>query len=161
MDYFKHKSAVVEKKVTIGKGTKIWHNAHIREGARIGKECIIGQNVYIDAGVVIGDYTRIQNNASIYRKAIIGKFVFIGPNVVLTNDKRPKVYTKDGKPLKESDWEIGMIRVADYASIGAGAIILPNITIGEYSMIGAGSVVTKSVSAHIVVYGNPAVPHEK
>ena len=43
------------------------------------------------------------------------------------------------------------------ASIGANATILPGITIGQNSMVGAGSVVTKSVPAHAIVYGHPAI----
>ena len=42
------------------------------------------------------------------------------------------------------------------ASIGAGAVILPGISIGENAMIGAGAVVTKDVPPNAVVYGNPA-----
>ena len=48
------------------------------------------------------------------------------------------------------------IRIKHCAWIGAGAIILPGVTIGEYSIVGAGSVVTKDVKPHTVVAGNPA-----
>ena len=40
--------------------------------------------------------------------------------------------------------------------IGAGAIIMPNITIGERAIVGAGAVVTKDVDADTVVVGVPA-----
>lgn len=156
MKYFKHKTAEIDKGAIIGAGTKIWHHAHIREGVVIGKECVIGQNVYIDSGVVIGDYCRIQNNCSIYHVTKIGNFVFIGPNVVFTNDKLPRAFNRDGKPATEKDWDAGTIMVAHGASIGAGSIILPNVTIGEYALIGAGSVITKDVEPFSLVYGNPA-----
>jgi maltose O-acetyltransferase len=39
--------------------------------------------------------------------------------------------------------------------IGAGAIILPGVTIGDDTMIGAGSVVTKPIPAGVVAAGNP------
>ena len=161
MDYFKHDTAEIEENVSIGAGTKIWHHTHIRENVVIGKECIIGQNVYIDSGVVIGDYCRIQNNSSIYRISHIGNFVFIGPHVTFTNDKRPRAFNKEGNPVTEQDWEMGTIVVKDYASIGAGSIILPDITISEYALVGAGSVVTKNVPSFTLVYGNPAQPHGK
>jgi acetyltransferase-like isoleucine patch superfamily enzyme len=161
MNYFKHETAEIDTHVTIGKGTKIWHHAHIRENVVIGKECVIGQNVYIDAGVVIGDYCRIQNNSSIYRISKIGNFVVIGPNVVFTNDKVPRAFNHEDKPLTEKDWEAGTILVADGATIGAGSIILPNVTIGEYAFIGAGSVITKNVEPFSLVYGNPATSHGK
>lgn len=40
--------------------------------------------------------------------------------------------------------------------IGAGATILPGVTIGENAVVGAGSVVTKDVEANTIVAGNPA-----
>src|SRR5262249_35578192 len=46
--------------------------------------------------------------------------------------------------------------VADGASIGANATILPGIRIGKGAMVGAGAVVIRDVPAHAVVVGNPA-----
>ena len=40
--------------------------------------------------------------------------------------------------------------------VGAGAIILPGITIGDNSVVGAGAIVTKDVPENVVVVGNPA-----
>lgn len=40
--------------------------------------------------------------------------------------------------------------------IGAGATILPGVTVGENAVVGAGSVVTRDVEANTVVVGNPA-----
>ncbi|MDE6144954.1 MAG: sugar O-acetyltransferase, partial [Muribaculaceae bacterium] len=42
------------------------------------------------------------------------------------------------------------------AWIGAGATILPGVTIGDNAIIGAASVVTKNVPADTIVAGNPA-----
>jgi dTDP-4-dehydrorhamnose 3,5-epimerase-like enzyme len=46
--------------------------------------------------------------------------------------------------------------IEDGASIGAGAVILPGITVGLGAMVGAGAVVTRSVPPRAVVVGNPA-----
>ena len=35
----------------LGEGTKIWHFAHVREKARIGKNCVVGNGVYIDTEI--------------------------------------------------------------------------------------------------------------
>ena len=43
------------------------------------------------------------------------------------------------------------------ASIGAGAVILPGITIHEGAQIGAGAVVTKDVEKNRIVVGNPKI----
>ena len=40
--------------------------------------------------------------------------------------------------------------------IGAGATILPGVTIGQNSVVGAGSVVTKDVPDNCIAVGNPA-----
>ena len=45
------------------------------------------------------------------------------------------------------------------ATIGAGSVILPGITIGSHAMVGAGSVVTKDIPANTLWYGNPARLH--
>jgi maltose O-acetyltransferase len=51
---------------------------------------------------------------------------------------------------------IGRVAIARDAWIGAGTIILPNVTIGEGSVVGAGSVVTQDVAPFTIVAGNPA-----
>ena len=48
------------------------------------------------------------------------------------------------------------IRIEDDCWIGAGVIILPNVTIGRGSTVGAGSVVTKSIPPYSVALGTPA-----
>ena len=42
------------------------------------------------------------------------------------------------------------------AWIGAGAVVLPGVTIGEHAVVGAGAIVTKDVPAGVIVAGNPA-----
>ncbi|NAT10303.1 N-acetyltransferase [ANME-1 cluster archaeon AG-394-G06] len=145
---FKHPTAIVESG-EIGEGTKIWHFVHVREKAKIGKNCIIGKDAYIDTEVVIGDNVKIQNFVSLYRGVKIEDDVFVGPGVTFTNDLYPRAFIW-------SDDKICYTMVKRGASIGAHAIIICGVTIGEYAMIGAGSVVTKDVVPFGLVYGNPA-----
>lgn len=151
-----HPTAEVSPQAHIGAGTKIWHQAQVREGARIGQSCIIGKGVYIDFDVVIGNRVKIQNGASIYHGATIEDGVFIGPHACLANDKFPRAITPEGQLKRDTDWEVGKILIQYGASIGAGAIILPGVTVGRFAMVGAGAVVTKDVIAHGLVIGNPA-----
>lgn len=50
----------------------------------------------------------------------------------------------------------GDITIHDDAWIGAGAILLPNVSVGEQAVVAAGSVVTKDVAPRTIVAGNPA-----
>lgn len=156
-----HPTAEVDKTAIIGNNTKIWHYVQIRENVIIGDNCIIGKNVYIDFGVNIGDNCKIQNNACIYHGTTIEDGVFIGPGCIITNDKNPKAINEDGSLKTNSDWEVKKVHISKGASLGAGSIILPSITIGQFAMIGAGSVVTKTIPACTLAYGNPAVIHGK
>lgn len=153
---FIHKTAEIEKNVHLGENTKVWHFAQIRENVTIGSNCIIGKNVYIDAETIIGNNCKLQNNCSIYHTAIIEDGVFIGPHVIITNDKTPRAITPKGNLKTEADWKAGTVRIKYGASIGAGSIILPNVTIGKFAMIGAGSIVSRDVADFTLVYGNPA-----
>lgn len=151
-----HPSADVSPEASIGEGTKIWHEAQVREGARIGRECIVGKGAYVDKDVVIGDRCKIQNRASVFHGVTLGDGVFVGPHVVFANDRFPRAINPDGTLKSEDDWDESPIVVKDGASIGAGAIILPGLTIGEWALIAAGAVVTADVPPHAVVKGHPA-----
>ena len=48
------------------------------------------------------------------------------------------------------------VRIGRNVWIGAGAIILPGVTIGDDALIGAGSIVTRDVPAGATAVGNPA-----
>jgi hypothetical protein len=50
-----HPTALIESDVTIGSGTSVWNNVHIRHSTQIGEDCIIGEKTYIAYGVRIGD----------------------------------------------------------------------------------------------------------
>jgi UDP-3-O-[3-hydroxymyristoyl] glucosamine N-acyltransferase len=89
-----HPTADIEGDVSVGAGTAIWHRAHVRTGARIGAECVIGGGVYIDAGVVIGDRVKIQSGALVYHGVTVEDGVFIGPGAILTNDRFPRAITR-------------------------------------------------------------------
>lgn len=149
-------AAEVSPDAEIGPGTRIWHQAQVREGARIGRDCIIGKGAYVDVGVHIGDRCKIQNYACLYRGAMLYDGVFVGPGAILCNDKYPRAVNA-GLTLKSlQDWTPRGVIVGYGASIGAGAIVLPGLSIGEWAMVGAGAVVTGDVGPYELVVGNPA-----
>jgi acetyltransferase-like isoleucine patch superfamily enzyme len=151
-----HPTASVSDRAIIGEGTMIWNHSQVREDVRIGKECILGKDVYIDFSVVIGDRVKIQNGVYVYHGVTIESGVFLGPGVIFTNDKRPRAVNPDGTLKGNDDWVVGKTLVCYGASIGAGAIILPDVTIGRFALVAAGAVVTRDVPDYGLVVGNPA-----
>lgn len=150
-----HPSADVSDQATVGEGTHIWHHAQVREGARIGRNCIIGKGVYIDFGVQIGDNCKIQNGACIYHGATLEDGVFVGPGAYVLNDTLPRAVNPDGSLKTNSDWEVSPVLIRRGASLGAGSIVLPGVTVGNWAMVASGAVVTRDVPAHGLVVGVP------
>jgi UDP-2-acetamido-3-amino-2,3-dideoxy-glucuronate N-acetyltransferase len=151
MKYFKHESAYVDDPSDIGEDTKIWHFCHVQAGAKIGRKCILGQNVNVGNNVTIGNFVKIQNNVSIYEGVTLEDYVFCGPSMVFTNiiDPRSK-YPQVGK-----EFYIHTL-VKEGASLGANSTIVCGHTIGRFAFVGAGTVVTKDIPDFALVVGNPA-----
>ena len=147
-DVYVDPTAVIDKEVKLGKGTKIWHFVHIMKDAKIGNDCVIADYVYVGKGVKIGNNVKIENRATIFEGVTIDDNAFVGPHVVFTND----LYPRSIKP----NWKIFPTFVKKGCSLGAGSVIVCGVTIGEYAMIGAGSVVTKDVPPFSLNYGNPS-----
>ena len=152
MSYFKHESAYVDEGCQIGEGTKIWHFAHVQSGAKIGKNCILGQNVNIANDVVLGDNVKIQNNVAVYTGTTVESDVFLGPSCVLTNVTNPRSQVK-----RHSLYEKILIRRG--ATVGANATIVCGITLGRYSFVAAGATIAKDVPDYVMVMGCPAKPY--
>ena len=149
--YFVHESSYIDDNVEIGEGTKIWHFSHVQSGARIGRKCVLGQNVNIGNNVVIGDFVKIQNNVSIYEGVTLEDYVFCGPSMVFTNVSDPRSkYPQVGAAFYKKTL------VKEGASLGANSTIICGHTIGRFAFIGAGAVVTKDVPDFALVVGNPA-----
>lgn len=141
-------TSVVDETAVIGEGTRVWNFVHVREKAKIGKDCILGDYVYVGRGVKIGNNVKIQNRATVYEGVTIEDKAFVGPHVTFTNDFYPRSFS--------TDWKITPTHVKEGASISARTVIVCGVTIGEYAMIGAGSVVTTDIPAYALAYGNPA-----
>jgi len=151
-----HPTADVSAEAVVGPGTRVWHQAQVRERSCLGANCIVGKGAYVDFDVTIGDNVKIQNGVYVYHGVTVEDGVFLGPGVILTNDKLPRAINPDGSLKADADWEVAPILIQRGASIGAGAVVLPGVTVGEFAMVGAGAVVTRDVPAHGLVYGNPA-----
>ncbi|MGQ9574327.1 MAG: Gfo/Idh/MocA family oxidoreductase [Thermoguttaceae bacterium] len=148
-DYYVHPSAYVDEPCWIGPGTKIWHFSHVMKGARVGANCVIGQNVLVASTAVIGDGVKIQNNVSIYDGVVLEDGVFCGPSVVFTNVVNPR-----SEIVRKAEYRPTLVKRG--ATLGANSTILCGHTIGEYAFVAAGAVVTRDVPAFALVAGVPA-----
>lgn len=132
----------------IPESTNIWQFCVVFPNAQIGENCNICSHCLIENDVVIGNNVTIKCGVQVWDGITLEDNVMIGSNVTFTNDMYPR--------SKNKDWKLLRTRVCKGATIGAGSVILPGITIGERALIGAGSVVTKDVPAGEVWVGNPA-----
>ncbi len=106
-----------------------------------GHHLHLGNRVYANFNLTLVD------DGHIY----IDDNVMIGPNVTITTASHP---IEPG--LRSKSYQFNRdVHICENAWIGAGAILLPGVTIGKNSVVGAGSVVTKDVPDNVVAVGNP------
>ena len=133
---------------SIGENTNIWQFCVILKDARIGSNCNINAQTFIENNVVIGNNVTIKSGVQIWDGITIEDDVFVGPNVTFTNDFTPR--------SKQYPTSFLQTIIKKGSSLGANSTVLGGVTIGEYAMIGAGSVVTKNIGIQELWYGNPA-----
>lgn len=100
-----------------------------------------GRNVYVNFNLTLVDDTDI----------FVGDSVMFGPNVVVATAGHP---IDPELRRKVAQFNVP-VRIGSNVWIGAGAILLPGVTVGENSVIGAGSVVTHDIPPNVVAVGNP------
>jgi acetyltransferase-like isoleucine patch superfamily enzyme len=105
-----------------------------------GKHTTIGKNVFINHACSFLDLGGIT----------IEDDVLIGPRVNLVTENHPT------DPSKRKSLLCQPIVIKRNAWIGAGATILPGVTIGENAIVAAGAVVSKNVPSNTIVGGVPA-----
>lgn len=117
---------------------------------------------------ILGNFTVVNpSNVRVGRNCGINHGVFIlGSNEIVIGDNvvlSARVMLIDaGLDLSHLGFDgivphvKSYVRIEDGAWIGAGAIVLPGVTVGRRSVVGAGSVVTRDVPPNSIVAGNPA-----
>ncbi len=122
----------------VGEGCYIEAPFHANFG---GAHVHFGNNVYCNFGVTMVDDTHIY----------IGDGTMLAPNVVVATAGHPIL-----PKLRAKGYQYNVpVHIGKNCWIGAGAIIMPGVTIGDNTVIGAGSVVTKDIPSGVVAVGNP------
>lgn len=131
----------------MGAGTRVWAFSHVMKGARVGRDCNIGDHCFLESGAVVGNEVTLKNGVSVWDHVVLGDRVFVGPNAVFTNDRTPR---------SRAPWRPEATVIETGASIGANATILCGLVVGSWAMVAAGAVVTRDVPSHALVAGVPA-----
>ena len=106
-----------------------------------GAHCHFGKCVYANFNLTLVDDSHIY----------VGDYTMIAPNVVISTAGHPIL-----PELREKQYQYNMpVHIGRNCWIGAGALIMPGVTIGDNTVIGAGSVVTRDIPANVVAVGNP------
>lgn len=122
----------------IGEGCAIEPPLHANWAGRFVH---FGKNVYANFSLTLVDDTHIY----------VGDCTMFGPNVVVATAGHPIL-----PELREQGLQYNApVRIGRNCWIGAGALIMPGVTIGDNTVVGAGSVVTKDLPSGVVAVGNP------
>lgn len=106
-----------------------------------GKHVHFGKNIYANFNLTMVD------DGHIY----VGDYTMFAPGVIVATAGHPIL-----PELRETVYQYNMpVHIGKNCWIGAGAIILPGVTIGDQVVVGAGSVVTKDLPSNVVALGNP------
>lgn len=124
--------------------------------AEIGEDCYIeppfyanwgGKHVHFGNCVYANFHLTLVDDTHIY----VGDNVMFGPNVTVATAGHPIL-----PEIREKAYQYNMpVHIGKNCWIGAGAVIVPGVTIGDNTVIGAGSIVTKDIPANVVAVGNP------
>lgn len=128
----------------IGKGCYIEPPLHANWG---GRYVHFGNHVYANFNLTLVDDTHIY----------VGDGTMFGPNVIIATASHPILPALRAQGLQFNR----AVHIGKNCWIGAGAIILPGVTIGDHAVIGAGSVVTRDISENTVAVGNPCRERRK
>ncbi len=137
--------SVIYSNSKIGAQFETGHNVVVRENCTLGDNVKIWNSTTVDYNCSIGSNVKIHTNVYICQESSIEDDVFIGPGVLFLNDKIPVCNKCFQGPI-----------VKKGARIGAGAIVMPGVTIGENAVIGAGALVLSDVPANKMAVGSPA-----
>jgi len=109
-------------------------NAHLSRFVELGVGVTILAGAVINPGTVIEDNVCVNTSASVDHDNHLERGCHVFPNATLT----------------------GGVRVGQFAYVGSGAVVAPNLIIHKYSQVGAGAIVLKDVPEGVVVAGSPA-----
>ena len=138
-------------------------DALLRSIGRVGVGAEVGPHVVVHSPsrLEIGDHSQINDFTLIfaYGGVTIGSHVLISSGCNVTS----VAHEKDARLRRSCDQGLtaAPVRIEDDVWIGAGAIVLPGVTIGRGAIVGAGALVSRDVAPGVTVAGIPARPLDR
>ncbi len=124
--------------------------------AELGEGCYVepplranfgGRHVHFGRGVYANFNLTLVDDTHIY----VGDFTMFGPNVTVATAGHPLLPS-----LRRQGYQYNSpVHIGRNCWIGAGAILLPGVTLGDNVVVGAGSVVTGDLPDNVIAVGNP------
>ena len=108
------------------------------ENVCIGSHCNFAQDIFITGGGGVR----------------IGDWVGLGPGVRIWSVNHR--FDDPDKPWQLQGWDKQPVVIEDDVWLGAGAFVMPGVTIGKGAIVSACAVVGRSIPAFALVAGNPA-----
>jgi len=126
----------------------------------------IGNNVRIDdfcllsGEIILRDFIHISAYSALYGKhgIIMEEYTGLSPRCIIFSDSDDfggDFLISPMSPKKYTNVMGGLVTIKRFSQIGAGSIIMPNLTIGEGVAVGAMSLVKKNLNEWSIYAGNP------
>lgn len=141
---------VLYRGTSFGQQTLLGDLCSVREGCTIGDNCIIARMVTVNYETRIGNKVKVMDGTHLTGNMVIEDGVFVSVLVSTANDNsmdrvKGHAHGAFGGPI-----------IRRGASVGAGAILLPGVTVGEFAVVSAGALVSLDVAPRKLVAGSPA-----
>ncbi len=130
---------------TFAGGLDTGHQVVLREGIVAGVGFRVGTGSDLQGDTLIGDHVRVHSGVFIAKRSTLRSYSWMFPRSVVTDDPHPP-----------SEGFNAGATIEEFAVVGAGACLLPGVTIGRGAVVAASSVVTRDVAPGMLVLGCPA-----
>lgn len=129
---------------------------------RLGRDVLLNTGVFVGAtgshgSVAIGDGTHVDRNSVLYGQGglVIGRGCAIAAGVLIYSQTN-RFDADPEAPILAQGTAYAPVSIGDDVWIGAGAVVVPGVTIADHAVVAAGAVVTADVPTWSVVGGVPA-----
>lgn len=112
----------------------IHRSAYVGQNTRLGKGCIVCNEVSISCDIEVGDFVTFQRLVDVGHDCRIGHYAHLGTKSFMG----------------------GFAQLGEESTIQTSGIVLPHVIVGNHCLVGAGAVAIRKVKDGQTVYGNPA-----